>query len=146
MMVLAIWEPEETSTHQDHVIAHAIGASVLGYFVLDEVLYILLDIGFIWAIFLDGQMTLLPHPVAISELEIVDQLKDDIKSDVAILLGENPESDKLLQIKQSPVSCQLKDVSFAKLGEQRRLILAGEESNLAIVTSLDTAEIKVYEF
>jgi hypothetical protein len=146
MMVSAIWEPEETSTHQDHVIAHVIGASVLGYFVLDEVLYILLDIGFIWAIFLDGQMTLLPHPVAISELEIGDHLKEEIKNDVATLLEENPATDKLLQMKPSPVSCQLKDVSFAKLAEQRRLILAGEESNLAIVTSLDTAEIKVYEF
>jgi hypothetical protein len=144
-MMIGTWEPEETTTHQDHVIAHVIGASVLGYFVSDEVLYILLDIGFIWAIFLDGQMTLLPHPVAISELEIGDQLKEVIKSDVAVLLGENPATDQLVQMKPSPVYCQLKDVSFSKLGEQRRLILAGEEANLAIVTSLDTAEIKVYE-
>jgi hypothetical protein len=144
--VIENWEPEETTTHQDHVIAHVIGASVLGYFVFDEVLYILLDIGFIWAIFLDGQMTLLPHPVAVSELEVGDQLKEDIKSDVAVLLGNNPATDELVQMKRSPVFCQVKDVSFTKLGDQRRLILTGEESNLAIVTSLDTAEIKVYEF
>lgn len=140
------WEPEETTNHQDHVIAHVIGASVLGHFVFDEVLYILLDIGFIWAIFLDGQMTLLPHPVAVSELEIGEQLKEDIKNDVGVLLGNNPAADELAQMKRSPVFCQLKDVSFAKLGDQRRLILTGEESNLTIVTSLDTTEIKVYEF
>jgi hypothetical protein len=144
--VIENWGPEETTTHQDHVIAHVIGASVLGYFVFDEVLYILLDIGFIWVIFLDGQMTLLPHPVAVSELEVGDQLKEDIKSDVAVLLGNNPATDELVQMKRSPVFCQIKDVSFTKLGGQRRLILTGEESNLAIVTSLDTAEIKVYEF
>lgn len=141
-----IWEPEETTTHQDHVIAHVIGASVPGYFVFDEVLYILLDIGFIWAIFLDGQMTLLPHPVAVSELEVGDQLKEDIKSDVGILLGDHPAPEELLQMKPSPVSCQIKDVSFSKHGAQRRLTLMGEESNLAIVTSLETREIKIHEF
>jgi len=144
--VIENWEPEETTNHQDHVIAHVIGASVLGHFVFDEVLYILLDIGFIWAIFLDGQMTLLPHPVAVSELEIGEQLKEDIKNDVGVLLGNNPAADELAQMKRSPIFCQLKDVSFAKLGDQRRLILTGEESNLTIVTSLDTTEIKVYEF
>jgi hypothetical protein len=143
--VTEIWEPEETTTHQDHVIAHVIGASVLGYFVFDEVLYILLDIGFIWAIFLDGQMTLLPHPVAINELEIEEQLKEGIKADVGVLLGDNPSSQKLLQMKPSPVSCQLNDVIFSKRGEQRRLTLLGEESKLAIDTSLNTAEIKIYE-
>jgi len=144
--VTDIWEPNETTTHQDHVIAHVIGATVLGYFVFDEVLYILLDIGFLWAVFLDGQMTLLPHPVAVSELEIEEQLREGVKTDIGVLLSDNPAPDKLLQMKPSPVFCQLKDVSFFKRGNQRRLTLTGEESNLAIVTSLDTAEIKIYEF
>ena len=144
--MIETWEPEETTTHQDHVIAHVIGASVLGYFVFDEVLYILLDIGFIWAIFLDGQMTLLPHPVAVGELEVGDQLKEDIKSDVGILLGDNPAPDELVQMKRSPVSCQIKDATFSRLGLQIRLILFGEEANLAIVTSLETREIEIHEF
>ena len=141
-----IWEPNETTSHQDHVIAHVIGATVLGYFVFDEVLYILLDIGFLWSIFLDGQMTLLPHPVAVNELEIDKQIKEEVKTDIAVLLGDSPAPDMLLQMKTSPVFCQLTEVSFFKRGEQRRLTLSGEESNLAIVTSLDTAEIKIYEF
>jgi hypothetical protein len=144
--VTETWEPKETTTHQDHVIAHVIGASVSGYFVFDEVLYILLDIGFIWAIFLDGQMTLLPHPVAISELEVGEQLREDIKSDVSIILSDNPAPDELLQMKPSPVSCRIKDVSFSSLGAQRRLTLLGEESNLVIVTSLETREIEIHEF
>jgi hypothetical protein len=141
-----LWEPNETTTHQDHVIAHVIGASVLGYFVFDEVLYILLDIGFLWAIFLDGQMTLLPHPVAVSELDIDEQLRERLKTDIGVLLSDDPAPHQLLRMKPSPVFCQLKDVSFFKRGDQRRLTLTGEESNLAIVTSLDTAEIKIYEY
>jgi len=144
--VTETWELNETTTHQDHVIAHVIGATVLGYFVFDEVLYILLDIGFLWEIFLDGQMTLLPHPVAVNELEIEEQLREEFKSDIGVLLSDNPALDKLMLMKLSPVFCQLKDVSFFKRGNQRRLTLTGEESNLAIVTSLDTTEIKIYEF
>jgi hypothetical protein len=144
--VTDLWEPIETTTHQDHVIAHVIGATVLGYFVFDEVLYILLDIGFLWAIFLDGQMTLLPHPVAVSELEIDEQLREGVKTDIGVLLSDNPAAHQLLRMKPSPVFCLLKDVSFFKRRDQRRLTLTGEESNLAIVTSLDTAEINIYEY
>jgi hypothetical protein len=144
--VTEAWELNETTTHQDHVIAHVIGATVLGYFVFDEVLYILLDIGFLWAIFLDGQMTLLPHPVAVNELEVEEKLREEFKSDIDVLLSDNPTLDKLMLMKASPVFCQLKDVSFFKWDNQRRLTLTGEDSNLAIVTSLDTAEINIYEF
>ena len=35
-----IWSEKDTTTHQDHVIAHVLGATVLGYFILDEALYL----------------------------------------------------------------------------------------------------------
>ena len=140
------WMPAETTTHQDHVIAHVVGATVLGYFVFDEVLYILLDIGFLWAIFLDGQMTLLPHPVAIKEIEMELQIREEIKADVALLLGDNPSAEKLLRMKEPPVHCQIEEVSFFERDEQRRLLLKGEEGCLAIESSLATAEIHIHEF
>ena len=59
------WTMAETNTHQDHVIAHVIGATPLGHFIWDETAYIVLDIGFIWNIYLDMQMGLLPQGVAI---------------------------------------------------------------------------------
>ena len=81
------WSPKDTTTHQDHVIAHVLGATVLGYFIVDEALYILLDIGFIWTVFLDGEMGLLPHPVVMSELQIASAIKEEIKADIDFLLG-----------------------------------------------------------
>ena len=81
------WLPKDTTTHQDHVIAHVVGATVLGYFIVDEALYILLDIGFIWMVFLDGEMGLLPHPVVVSELQIASAIKEEIKADIDFLLG-----------------------------------------------------------
>src|SRR6185295_18816035 len=105
------WTPQETTTHQDHVIAHVLGATFLGYFVFDETLYVLLDIGFIWTIFLDGEMGLLPHPVAVSELEIDTEAKEEVKKDVDLLLS-NGDAEGLLRFHQPPLPCHIKDVSF----------------------------------
>jgi hypothetical protein len=138
------WTAKETTTHQDHVIAHVIGATVLGYFVFDEALYILLDIGFVWTIFLDGEMGLLPHPVAISELEINEQDRGRIKAEIDLLLGGHTM--ELVKMKPPPADCRIEDVSYFAQGDQRRLLITGEEANLAVETSLTNAEIKFYDF
>lgn len=136
-----IWTPRDTTTHQDHVIAHIVGATALGYFVFEEALYILLDIGFVWTIFLDGEMTLLPHPVAIKEIEIDERSKEEIKADITLLLGDASSSKKLLRMKTPPLELQIEEVSFFGQDQQRRLLLEGENGTLAIESSLTTAEI-----
>ena len=117
------WTPKDTTTHQDHIIAHVLGATFLGYFVFDEALYILLDIGFIWTIFLDGEMGLLPHPVTVSELEVDPEAKEQIKSDIELLLGNDAATGNTQRLKSPPVECRIKDVSFSVSGERRRLIV-----------------------
>ncbi|MDQ2975087.1 MAG: hypothetical protein M3R69_06720, partial [Acidobacteriota bacterium] len=112
MSVTSDWTSENTSTHQDHVIAHVIGASVLGYFIFDEALYILLDIGFMWTIFLGGEMGLLPHPVAITELEIDEPARQQIKADVDSLLSGSDSSRELLKMNLPPAESRIEDVSF----------------------------------
>lgn len=37
------WEEIETTTHQDHVIKHVICATVLGWFVANEIVHLLLE-------------------------------------------------------------------------------------------------------
>jgi hypothetical protein len=144
--VTDVWTPKDTTTHQDHVIAHVLGATMLGYFVFEEALYILLDIGFIWTIFLDGEMGLLPHPVAVSELEMDGAAKEQIKADIDVLLGSVVSTEKLLRLTPPPAECQIKDVTFFAAEDRRRLLITGEEANLAIETSLATAEVQVMTF
>ena len=136
------WTPQDTTTHQDHVIAHVLGATFLGYFVFDEALYVLLDIGFVWTIFLDGEMGLLPHPVAVSELEIDTQAKDEIKKDVDLLLNDGANKG-LMRLHTPAVQCQIKDVAFFASEERRRLLISGEEGDIAVEMSLTTAAILV---
>jgi len=141
--MIETWAPRETSTHQDHVIAHVIGATILGYFVFDEALYILLDIGFVWTIFVDGEMGLLPHPVAVSELDMDGESREQIKADVDVLLGSNAGLGNLLRMTALPFECRITDVSFFADEERRRLIVTGEEAGLTIETSVASGEVLV---
>ena len=109
------WTVAETNTHQDHVIAHVIGATPLGHFIWDETAYILLDIGFIWNIYLDMEMGLVPQSLAIAELNelraFVDQANDTSTGPIeSVELYEN--------------------------GDERRLVLNCESGKLLIETSL----------
>ena len=137
------WALKDTTIHQDHVIAHVLGATILGYFIFDEALYVLLDIGFIWMIFLDGEMGLLPHPVAVSELEIDGETREQIKTDIDALLKDG-STQRLRRFQTSPVACQIKEVAFLANGDRRRLRIVGEEANVTIETSLESAEVQVY--
>jgi len=109
------WTATETNTHQDHVIAHVVGATPLGHFIWDETAYILLDIGFVWNIYLDMEMGLVPQSLAIAELEelrtFVDQANDTSTGPI--------ESTELFEN-----------------GDERRLVLNCESGKLVIETSL----------
>ena len=112
------WTPAETNTHQDHVIAHVIGATPLGHFVWDETAYILLDIGFIWNIYLDMEMGLVPERVAISELEADEATKSEL------LAAANQAA--------SPIE----SVELFENEDERRLVLKCERESVVIETSL----------
>ncbi|MGH9956749.1 MAG: hypothetical protein ACREBC_06420 [Pyrinomonadaceae bacterium] len=139
------WLPKNTTTHQDHVIAHVIGTTVFGYFILEETLYLLLDIGFIWTVYLDGEMGLLPHPVAIGELEVEEQVRREIRADVDLLLRDGFGAHGLTRIMSPTVNCFITEVSFFSHDDRRRLLITGEDESLAIETSLTTGEVKLVE-
>jgi hypothetical protein len=140
---MAEWELAETNTHQDHVIAHVIGATVLAYFILNETAYLLLDIGFIWNIYLDGEMGLVPQSLAVAELEADENIKVEVRSDVdEIALSDKPSLVRLIQTRnQSPIL----SVDFLISENLRRLRLNCEVGSLLVETSLETAEIKLTE-
>ena len=112
------WTPAETNTHQDHVIAHVIGATPIGYFIWDETAYLVLDIGFIWNIYLDMEMGLVPHRLAISELEADDEKKKELS--------------EVRNLESSPIG----SIELFENGDERRLVLNCETEILVIETSL----------
>jgi hypothetical protein len=140
---MAEWELANTNTHQDHVIAHVIGATVLAHFIWDETAYLLLDIGFIWHVYLDVEMGLVPQTVAIAELDAGAQVKAEIASDVdQISLSDEPS---LVRLESSAVRSPITSVDFLVSENSRRLRLNCEEGRIVVETSLETAEINLYE-
>ena len=137
------WELANTNTHQDHVIAHVIGATVLGHFIWDETAYLLLDIGFIWNIYLDVEMGLVPQTVAIAELDAGAQVKAEIAADVdQIALSDEPS---LVRVERCAVRSPITSVDFLVSENSRRLCLNCEAGSIVVETSLETAEINLYE-
>jgi len=137
------WQLVETNTHQDHVIAHVIGATVVGYFVFDETAFLLLDIGFIWHVYLDGEMGLRPHPVAISELETPGETKTQIQNEFDAALQQRQSTEQFLQ--RFPNSSPIQTVDFFVRENSRRLFLTCEQGNIVVETSLDTCEVTVHD-
>ncbi|HEY0365906.1 MAG TPA: hypothetical protein VGC73_05485 [Pyrinomonadaceae bacterium] len=115
------WTAAETNKHQDHVIAHVIDATPLAYFIHDETAYVLLDIGFIWNIYLDMEMGLVPERMAISELDV----------DAELLPG-------------TTVDCgPIQSVDLFEDGEERCLVLNCEQEKLVIETSLSRRSTRI---
>jgi len=140
------WTPQETGTHQDHVIAHVIGATILGYFVIEQAIHILLDIGFIWTIYIDGEMGLLPQSMMISELETDAETRAGLREDVELLETHGNGALGLSHFTAARAGCLITEVRFEALGEdRRRILIAGEESDLVVETSLLTGEIIVHD-
>src|SRR5918992_4911360 len=99
------WTEAETSTHQDHVIKHVIGATVLGWTIAGEAAHLLLGMGFLWTIYLDGEMNLLPQGVAIAELDGDDVNSADraeLAFDADLLLAEGRDATELKRFISAP--------------------------------------------
>jgi hypothetical protein len=136
------WILAETNTHQDHVIAHVLDATVIGSFVHDETAFLLLDIGFIWNIYLDCEMGLLPHPVAIGELEADEELKEELKSDIDRALQDSTRVSFKRMI-PSPNASPIQSVDFFVREDSRQVVLTCVRGSVVVETSLDTREVTI---
>lgn len=139
------WEEIVTSTHQDHVIAHVIGTTAVGYIVLGDAIHVLLDIGFIWKIYSDAEMGLLPHPVAVAELDVSDELLTQIRSDIDMLLREANRGATLTSFSPFTSRCVITSVQVLSQGDLRKIVLAGEVGSVEIQTSLTSEIFRVVE-
>lgn len=143
----ANWSEIETTTHQDHVIKHVIGATVLGWYLAGEAAHMLLDIGFVWTIYLDGEMNLLPQGVAIAELdadEITAMDRTELAFDADLLLSEGRQATGLKRFTASPENCLIETVEVSALDAGRRIDIRGELSAIRVETSLESGDVSVH--
>ena len=140
------WVETETSTYQHHVIHHVLGATVLGWVVIEDALHILLDIGLLWTIYVNAEMSLMAQHVAIQDLES-DVLSSAevalLSSEAQRLISEGREAEGLARFVSAPVECTITSVEVFAAGAQRRIVIAGEQSQIAIETSVERASFAI---
>jgi hypothetical protein len=140
------WTEVETSTHQDHVIKHVIGATVLGWVIAGEAAHFLLDMGFLWTIYLDGEMNLLPQGVAVAELEGDDVSAADraeLAFDADLLMSEGRGATELKRFVPASVACLIDNVDVQGLDSKRKIIISGERGKISVETAVESGEVKV---
>jgi hypothetical protein len=140
------WTELETSTHQDHIIKHVIGATVLGWFIAGEAAHFLLDIGFVWTVYLDGEMNLMLQRVAIAELEADDLTDADrarLAADADKLLQQGRDAEELARFTAAPVECLIDSVEVFGVDDQRLVVVNGESARLTVETSIENREISI---
>jgi hypothetical protein len=137
------WSPLDTSTDQDHVIAHVIGTSVVAYFTMPGVMHLLLDIGFIWTIYADGDMALLPQSTAISEMEAEETTRRELLAEARLLYDSGREASGLRAFAPLPVDCLITEVEYQGVDDRRRVLVKCEEGNLLIDSSPTKGEMSV---
>lgn len=133
--------PLATSRYQDHVIAHVVGATPLGYFVVEDAAYLLLDIALIWTVYVSGEMTLMTQAAVISDLEIDENVKAELLADAERL--HKGETESLARMRPMPAECLIREVKIHARGERRRVLVEGEPANLAIESLPQTGEMTV---
>lgn len=139
------WVEAETSTHHDHVVAHVVGATVVGYFVADDALHLLLDIGFFWIVYTDGEMGLVAESTTIAELNASDETRALIREDADALRRDGAGAQGLALMRSAPANCLVEEVELFSSGARRRLMIRGEGASLLVETSIETGDVSVRE-
>lgn len=141
------WTEAETSTHQDHVIKHVLGATVLGWTIAGEAAHLLLDMGFLWTIYLDGEMNLLPQGVAIAELEGDDVNSADraeLAFDADLLASEGRHATELKRFTAAPEECLIQAVDVFEMDSKRRIAVRGESATINVEMSVEGSDVRIH--
>jgi hypothetical protein len=140
------WIELETSTYQDHVIKHVLGATVLGWIVIEDAVHLLLDVGLLWTIYVTAEMDLMAQSVAIQDLAGNAVSDSDIlqfESDAQLLISEGREATGLVRLTAAPVECVVCGVEIFSCDSQRRILIEGEHAHLEIITNLDNSDLTI---
>src|SRR5947208_3113535 len=134
------WTELETSTYQHHVIQHVIGATVLGWFIAQDAVHFVLDVGLLWTVYVNAEMNLMALFVAIEDLESDELPKfviDELTSDAQALIDQGREASGLKRFTAASVVCLVDEVNLLSAASQRQIVIHGEAGTIEIRTSTD---------
>src|SRR5438045_9348094 len=102
------WTELETSTYQHHVIQHVIGATILGWFVAEDAVHFVLDIGLLWTVYVNAEMNLMALFVAVEDLESDELPKpviEELTSDAHAMIDQGRDAVGLKHFTAASYGC-----------------------------------------
>jgi hypothetical protein len=102
--------------------------------------------GFLWTIYLDGEMNLLPQGVAIAELDGDDVSAADraeLTFDADLLMSEGRQASGLKRFVPASVRCVIDTVEVRGRDSQRKVLVQGDSATIAIETSVESGDVKI---
>ena len=142
------WTELETSTYQHHVIQHVVGATVLGWFIAEDAVHFVLDVGLLWTVYVNAEMNLMALFVAIEDLESEELPKaviEELMRDAQTLIDQGREASGLKRFTAASVGCLVEEINLFSADSQRRIVIQGEVGTIEIRTSTDVGLISVSE-
>ena len=140
------WTELETSTYQHHVIKHVIGATVLGWFIAEDAVHFVLDVGLLWTVYVNAEMNLMALFVAIEDLE-GDELPgsaiNELTSDAQALIEQGREASGLKRFAAASVDCLVEEVNLFSADARRRIVIQGDAGTVEIQTSAGEGPINI---
>ena len=142
------WIEIETSTYQDHVIKHVLGATILGWLIAEDAVHFVLDVGLLWTVYINGEMNLMALSGAIQDLEsdeLPQSVIDEVSADAQDLITNGREATGLKHLKAATVDCLITEVQLMGYGAELRTVIRGEISTIAVEASIGEKLIRVSE-
>ena len=119
---------------------------VLGWVVIEDAMHVLLDVGLLWTIYVNAEMSLMAQGVAINDLEsdtVSSAEVMQLASDAQLLIGEGRHATGLVRFTAAPVECAVVSVEMFACDAQRRIVLSGETADIEIETCLDRLQFNI---
>ena len=142
------WTELETSAYQHHVIKHVIGATVLGWFIAEDAVHFVLDVGLLWTIYVNGEMNLMALFVAIEDLEneeLPRPIIDELLKDAQLLVSHGRDASELTHFKAASVDCLVEQIQLFSGDSHRRIVIVGEAATIDVHTSISDSSVTVSE-
>jgi hypothetical protein len=133
------------SKHQDHVVKHVLGCTLLGVYSQPGHLHILLDIPFLWSVDADGAMALVQDEEAVNEFHEPAEKIAELIAEIQTLHDAGPDAEGVRHFQPPPAIGAIQDVDLHRHstdGDLRITVVGDEgEMTIALRASLNAVEL-----
>lgn len=126
----------QLTKHQEHVIAHVLGCTILGFYQQLGQIHLLLDLPLLWSVDADGAMELAPDEEGIEGMPESPDVIQGLLAEAYHLRHQSPDADSLMYFQEAPEISLISDVTLYQhpngVKTDKLLVVRGEDGGFEI--------------